>query len=58
LKRGGEALGDLDSVQWRVVASFIESVEEAREDPQTSTAVFFSATPCNPTVCEPWMHCF
>jgi len=33
-------------------SSFIESVVEAREDPQTLTALFCLAIPYNPTVCE------
>jgi len=60
-----EACGDLDSPAILIVrvsamesSSFIESVMEAREDPQTSTAVFCFAIPFNQTVWEPWMHCF
>jgi len=29
---------------------------EAKEDPQTLTAVFCFAISNNPTVCEPWIH--
>jgi len=39
-------------VQQRVAASFIESVVEAREDPQTPTAEFCFAIPYNLIVCE------